>query len=135
MRSGLPFSTTISSEFVAKATDSPWSRPASVTFAMFFTSAEAKTSAGRPCEICSAKSEDEAKLKAMVISGFASMNCSPMSLKTSVSDEVAAMRSEVVVSSDEAHPAKTNPKMGTITKDARRRIRGVYGEKLRLVNN
>ena len=63
------------------------------------------------------------------------MNCSPMSLKTSVSDEVAATRSEVVVSSDEAHPAKTNPKMGTITKDARRRIRGVYGEKLRLVNN
>ena len=60
----------ICNRFVAKTTGSVALPPASVSFVMLATSAEANTSAGAPSLICVTSSDDAAKLNVTVASGI-----------------------------------------------------------------
>ena len=90
MPAGLPGGTAISSTFVAKSTGASASTsPPSVSLAMFFSSAEAKTSTGAPSVICVTRSEDPAKFSAMSTSGLAFSNSAASSVNVAVSDAAA----------------------------------------------
>ncbi len=56
---------------------------------MLLVSADAKTSAGAPCEICCTSADDASKLNVTFASGFADVNAAPMSVKAAVSDAAA----------------------------------------------
>jgi hypothetical protein len=56
---------------------------------MLLVSADAKTSAGAPCEICCTSADDASKLNVTFASGFAAVNEAPTSLKAAVSDAAA----------------------------------------------
>ena len=64
-------------------------RPASVSFVMFFSSAEAKTSAGAPSVICVTRSDDPAKVSSTVVPGWAFSNSSASSVNVVVSEAAA----------------------------------------------
>jgi len=56
---------------------------------MLEVSAEAKTSAGAPWEICCTRADDASKLNVTFASGLAAVNAEPISLNASVSDAAA----------------------------------------------
>ena len=67
---GLPGSTMISSWFWAKTSGEPAFWPASVSFFMFASSAEANTSAGAPWVIWVTSAEEAAKLNVILAPGL-----------------------------------------------------------------
>ena len=68
---GLPLGTMIASWLVAKITGSVPFMPASVSFFMLTSSAEANTSAGAPCGDLFTSADEPSKLKVALASGFA----------------------------------------------------------------
>ena len=89
MPAGLSGGVTMTSVFVAKFTGLPVTRPASVAFVMFATSAEAKTSPGAPPMRFATRSEDPAKLKFTVVPGFSFVNVAPSSVNVGFNDAAA----------------------------------------------
>ena len=69
IEAGLDGGTAISRTLVAKSTGVPPTSFASASLAMFFVSAEAKTSAGAPWVIWVTRSEDPAKLRVTLVPG------------------------------------------------------------------
>ncbi len=54
---------------------------------MFFSSADAKTSAGAPCSIEVSRSDDEPKLRSILVPGCAASKAFARSVKLEVSDD------------------------------------------------
>jgi hypothetical protein len=86
---GLSGGVAILSVLLAKSTGSPVTEPSATALSMFLVSAEAKTSAGAPWEICATRSDDPAKLNATVTPGLASSNVLPISVNVPLSDAAA----------------------------------------------
>ena len=128
---GLPGPTMISNVFRAATTGSVALPPASVSLAMFESSAEAYTSAGAPSLIWVTRSPDPAKLNVTFVPGLADSNAAPIAVNASVSDEAAKTTTEPATAEPEVlvcwassppHEAVAMPATATV---ARRRRRAV----------
>ena len=73
----------------AKSWGSPDTRSSPTSVSMFFSSAEAKTSAGAPSLICETRSEEPPKLSCTVTPSFAASNSFASSVKVPFSDAAA----------------------------------------------
>lgn len=86
---GLPGAVTIVSVLLANGVGVPVTRPASTAFAMFLSSAEAKTSPGAPWLSWATRSEEPPTLKLTVTPGWAASNIEPSSPNVVFSDAAA----------------------------------------------
>src|SRR5689334_22979211 len=86
---GLPGGTAISSVLDAKLTGAVAVSESPVALAMFFVSAEAKTSAGAPCWSWATRSDDPAKLKVTFVPGCAFSKSSPIWVKVFLREAAA----------------------------------------------
>ena len=106
---GLPAPTTISSRFVAKIRGAAAVSPAAVTFAMFGSSAEAKTSAWAPLVKFATRVELPAKLSWTVAPSWRAWKSTPTWLKASVREAAANTLMLPRTGSVEAAGAATAP--------------------------
>ncbi len=145
---GLPLGTMIARRFVAKITGSVPLSPASVSLSMLLVSADAKTSAGAPCEICCTSAEEASKLNVTFASGFAAVNAAPMSVNAAVSEAAAktvmspstpglvVVEGAVEAEDDEAlsspHATRTSPRTARRTRTMDR-ARRMAADRIRLI--